>query len=60
MEHDLRELNEYTGMFSAGCFLALIFCVYILGKIGEAIYRFHLDYRKVNSLDEREQMKSEL
>jgi hypothetical protein len=54
MTHDLSELNQWTGMFAAGCLLALFFCLFVLGKIGDALLRFHEDYRKVNSLDEIE------
>jgi hypothetical protein len=54
MTHNLSELNQYIGVFTSGCLLALFFCVLGLEKIGAAILRFHEDYRKVNSLDERE------
>jgi hypothetical protein len=26
--HDLTELSRYTGLFTAGCLLSLVFCVY--------------------------------
>jgi len=56
--HSLSELNEYTGAFLGGCLFVLILCCYGLGLIGNAIRRFHMDYRKVNRLDEREEHES--
>jgi hypothetical protein len=38
--HNIGELNEYVGVFAAGCLFALIFCCYALGLVGNAIYRF--------------------
>ena len=55
MQHDLGELNRYTGLFSGGCLLALFFCVRLLGEIASGLRQFHHDYRTVNSIDEREQ-----
>ncbi len=60
MTHDIRELNRYTGMFSAGCFFASIFCVYGLQEIGKVLIRFHEDYRRVNSVNERERSENEM
>lgn len=56
--HNIGELNEYVGVFAAGCLFALIFCCYALGLVGNAIYRFHMDYRKVNRLNERQEHES--
>ena len=30
----------------------------LLGLVGNAIYRFHMDYRKVNRLNERQEHES--
>lgn len=57
-DHDLRELNQYTGLFSMGCFIALFCCCYAIGLVGNAIHHFHLDYRKANRLDEQEESES--
>jgi hypothetical protein len=57
-EHDLSELNQYTGAFMAGSCLALVFCCYVIGLVGNTVHRFHLDYRKVNRLDEREDFEN--
>jgi hypothetical protein len=60
MDALLRGLNDYVGAFAAGCLIALVFCCYALGLAGNAIYRFHMDYRKVNRLDEREEHENAL
>jgi hypothetical protein len=52
--HDYNELNQYTGLFSYLCFIALLGCFSALGWVGTMVGRFHEDYRKVNSLDEIE------
>jgi hypothetical protein len=54
MTHELSELNEYTGMFCAGCLLALFFCLLVLGQVGTVVQQFHRDFRKVHDLAERE------
>jgi hypothetical protein len=56
--HNLSELNEYTGAFTGGCFIALFVCVWTLEGIGKVLRAFYLDYRKVNRLDEREKHES--
>lgn len=58
MTHNLNELNQYTGVFTGGCLLALYFCVFGLQSIGKILVRFHDDYRKVNSMDDRERAES--
>jgi hypothetical protein len=47
----LRGLNDYIGAFAGGCLFVLVLCSYALGLAANAIYRFHMDYRKVNHLD---------
>jgi hypothetical protein len=54
LTHDLSELNQWTGLFSAICAAALVLCVYGLGRLENLITRFWDDYRKVNDLDRRE------
>jgi len=56
--HDLSALNQYTGALLGACFLGLLFCCYAIGLAGNAVYRFHMDYRKVNRLDEREDFEN--
>ena len=56
----LRGLNDYVGAFAGGCLIVLVFCCYALGLAGNAIYRFHMDYRKVNRLDKREEHENAL
>jgi hypothetical protein len=58
MLDDLGGLNKYVGALTAGCCLALVFCCYAIGLVGNAVHRFHLDYRKVNRLDEREEFEN--
>ena len=55
MDALLRGLNNYVGAFAGGCLIVLVFCCYALGLAGNAIYRFHMDYRRVNRLDKREE-----
>jgi hypothetical protein len=52
--HDLSELNNYTGLFSAGCLMSLVFCFFGLTKIAEGLHNFHQDYRQTHSMDEHE------
>ena len=54
MTHDLSELNQWTGLFTAICALALFFCVVALEKVAFILRRFHEDYRRVNSVEEIE------
>ena len=56
----MGELNRYTGLFSAGCLLALLFCVSLLVRVVKIIQRFYEDYRTVNSMDELEESESQL
>lgn len=58
MTHDLSELNQYTGLFTGFCALALFFVVSMLGQALKTVQRFHEDYRKVNDLDRREDFES--
>lgn len=56
-EHDFSELNKYTGLFTAGCLFCLAFCYWGLVIIGRTIEHFREDYRKVNRLDEIEDLE---
>jgi hypothetical protein len=56
----LGELNRYTGLFSAGCLLVLLFCVSLLARVASIVQRFYEDYRTVNSMDELEKSESQL
>ena len=60
MDALLHGLNDYIGAFAAGCLIVMVFCCYALGLAGNAIYRFHMDYRKVNRLDKREEHENAL
>jgi hypothetical protein len=51
MDAFLRGLNDYVGVFAGGCLFVLVLSCYALGLAANAIYRFHMDYRKVNHLD---------
>jgi hypothetical protein len=55
--HDLTELSRYTGLFTAGCLLSLVFCVYALAKIGDTLINFHNDFREIHSKDDREEIE---
>jgi hypothetical protein len=55
--HDTAELNRYTGLFTGGCLLSRVFCVYALAKIGDALTNLHDDFRRVHSMDEREDLE---
>lgn len=60
MTHEMSELNQWTGMFSAiTAGAALVFCVYGLGRLETVITKFWEDYRKVNDLDRRAEMESQ-
>jgi len=59
-EHDFSELNKYTGLFSALCFLCLAGCYWAIAVVGRTIEEFRDDYRKVNQLDEREEWESKV
>jgi hypothetical protein len=54
----MSELNQWTGMFTAICAGALVFCMYGLGRLETLITRFWQDYRKANDLDRRGEMES--
>jgi hypothetical protein len=55
--HDLAELNRYTGLFTGGCLLSLVFCVYALAKIADTLTDLHNDFRQVHSMDEHEDLE---
>jgi hypothetical protein len=55
----MSELNQWTGLFSAIAAGALDFCAYGLGRLENLITSFWQDYRKVNDLDQREEMESQ-
>ena len=57
MTHDFSELNQYTGLFTGFCAFALFFAVASVGQLTKAVQRFHEDYRKVNSVDQREEIE---
>ncbi len=59
LTHEMSELNQWTGMFSAIGAGARVFCMYGLGRLENVITKFWLDYRKVNDLDRREEMERE-
>jgi hypothetical protein len=59
LTHKMSELNQWTGLFSAIAAAALMLCVYCLGRLDTVITRFWQDYRKVNDLDQREEMESQ-
>jgi hypothetical protein len=59
LAHEMSELNQWTGLFSAITAVALIFCAYGLGRLDNLISSFWEDYRKANDLDRREQMERE-
>ena len=60
LTHALSELNQWTGVFTAISAGALVLCVYGLGRLENLITSFWQDYRKVNDLDQREEMESEV
>jgi hypothetical protein len=55
--HDIAELNSYTGLFTGGCLLSLVFCVYALAKIGDTLTNLHDDFRRAHSMDDREDLE---
>ena len=59
MAHNLRELNQWTGLFEAVSATALLFCSFCLVRIGKTITRFWLDYRKLTHLNEIENAEKE-
>jgi hypothetical protein len=54
-----QELNQNTGLLLFLCFSALVVCYRAIVVAGTAVEHFHKDYRKVNRLDEREDLESE-
>jgi hypothetical protein len=55
--HDLSELNRYPGLLTGGCLLSLMLCVYGVAKIGDTLTNLHDDFRRVHSMDEREDLE---
>jgi hypothetical protein len=51
--------NQYIGLFSILCFAALAVCCRVLVLVAGVVERFHMDYRNVNQLDERDDWESE-
>ena len=56
---DLSGLNRYIGLLLVMCFLALLYCGALVSRLVAALRDFHDDYRKVNSLDEREEAEAQ-
>jgi hypothetical protein len=56
----MNELNQWTGLFTTICAGALALCVYGLGRLETVLTSFWQDYRKVNDLDRREEMESQI
>lgn len=42
-----------------GCLLCLFLCVTVLNNIHRVLLQLYLNYRKVNQMDEREEMEGE-
>lgn len=40
MTHDVRELNQYTGVLTAACALCLLFCVAAVNALHGTLRRF--------------------
>lgn len=51
-QHDLSELNRYTGVFTAGCLVFLISISAGLSRLHRLIDECHDSFTKAHNLDE--------